>query len=781
MSEDQTYGVQLDLLTQNYNKKLKDVVNTTQMQAKLIEQKAKVNFGGYSPFASMRDLNLSSQSGEVESYQTQIKNVLSDLKMGNIDTSQAKSSLNDLLNDIKLTNDTFAKYTNTRIKINVDDSELSLLQQAGVNTQLIDNYVQITNQDLDKTSENVTKLENNLGKAANEAQKFSQTTNSASKSTSELGQNFEKTMNKGVGSTRRLLFSLFSVHSVWSLISRASSNTLTINDALNSRVNVLNSALGNAVLPIVQKVVGYLEYAVIFGAKIIQFFTGYNALANLTTSNIKNATKSAKELNKTLAGFDEINNIGQTSKGSLAGGVKSDMKALNDFYKKIEEVEQWMNKSGIYGFLEKVKVGFNAIWEAVKPLWDYALKPMLDFALNHPKVLSVLFSIFLGNKLMNGINNVLGTTSTGLIGTHSILNKIAGIGVITILFTVGNIIADLNEIKDIMEKVRNHSYENKKNWLEHETDLKRIYDTMGVNNQNGLDSIEKANKLLEGTNGWWDKIFHYSDEHLANMEQVVIDSQVYYDKLVNIYKQGGLNNDEQITLLNNLYKQVETNDKIIDRLKQQGKDTSELERITNNYKGLTKEVYDNLIDQGVTHDDIYQKIGLEENKILKMTNTNYTCEIDVNANTNPASAAVGAIIGGNYETEIKVEADTKPARNSFKEFFKGIASGPAVLLDGLGFSGLKKWVNSFDVGTNYVPNDQLAMVHKGEMIIPAKYNPTTSGINGGHDEEIIQAIYELKETLENKDMNAYISEDDIGRASSNYRSRRSRQLGKDVG
>ena len=31
-------------------------------------------------------------------------------------------------------------------------------------------------------------------------------------------------------------------------------------------------------------------------------------------------------------------------------------------------------------------------------------------------------------------------------------------------------------------------------------------------------------------------------------------------------------------------------------------------------------------------------------------------------------------------------------------------------------------VPSYDVGTNYVPNDQLAMVHQGEAIIPAKYN-----------------------------------------------------------
>lgn len=767
MSEDQTYGVQLDLLTQNYNKKLQDVVNTTQLQAKLIEQKAKVNFEGYSPFASMRDFNLSIQSEEIENAQNQIKNILSDFKMGNIDTSQAKQSLNDLLQDVELTNNTFAKYTNTLIKINVDDSELSLLQQVGVNTQLIDKYVQITNQDLEKTSENTTKLERNLGKAAYQAQVLNVGTKKTNKNTSELGQNFEKSINKGAHSVQKMLFSLFSVQSVWSLISQASSNAMSNNDELNSKVNVLNSALGNIMLPVVQKIVNYAEYGVIFIGKVVQFFTGIPVFANLTTSSLKNATKQAKELTKTLAGFDEINNIGQNSKGSLAGGIKSDLNALDEFYKKIEEVEQWMQKSGIYSFLEKVKA-------VLTPIWNNILKPMIDYAVEHPEVFTTLFSIFLGSKLVNGISKVLGNGTTGLTGVHGILGKLAGMGVITIGLVVTNIIQDLKEIKDETTAIRNNAYGVNKEWLSSETNLQKIYDTMEVHNTAAKESLRQSSVF-------WNEILGLSDEYLENAELVVIESQLYYEKLLGIYNTNTLNNDEQVTLLGYLYQQVETNDKIVEKLKQQGKDTSELERITNNYKNLTKDVYDNLIDQGVTHDEIYRKIGLEEDKIIKMTNTNYTCEIDVNADTNPASAVVGAFIGGNYGIEMKVDADTKPAKNSFKDFFKGIASGPAVLLEGLGFSGLSKWINSLDVGTNYVPNDQLAMIHKGEMIVPAKYNPATSGINGGHDEEIIEAIYELKETLENKDMNAYISEDDIGRASSNYRSRRSRQLGKDVG
>jgi hypothetical protein len=52
-------------------------------------------------------------------------------------------------------------------------------------------------------------------------------------------------------------------------------------------------------------------------------------------------------------------------------------------------------------------------------------------------------------------------------------------------------------------------------------------------------------------------------------------------------------------------------------------------------------------------------------------------------------------------------------------------------------------VASYDVGTNYVPNDQLAMVHKGEAIIPAKYNrPSTGNDSSG--------LYEVVNNMTNE-------------------------------
>lgn len=67
---------------------------------------------------------------------------------------------------------------------------------------------------------------------------------------------------------------------------------------------------------------------------------------------------------------------------------------------------------------------------------------------------------------------------------------------------------------------------------------------------------------------------------------------------------------------------------------------------------------------------------------------------------------------------------TGPLANAFGGFFGG-GSGGAVSAGASSGTGLK--LPSFDVGTNYVPQDQIAMVHKGEAIIPAAFNKDSLG------------------------------------------------------
>ena len=83
-----------------------------------------------------------------------------------------------------------------------------------------------------------------------------------------------------------------------------------------------------------------------------------------------------------------------------------------------------------------------------------------------------------------------------------------------------------------------------------------------------------------------------------------------------------------------------------------------------------------------------------------------------------------------------------------------------------------------NVGTNYVPEDQLAMIHKGEAVVPKKFN--SKEYFGGTNEETNTKLDDLIEAVRNIEINPYTTIRDVGKASLNYINAKSRQLGESV-
>ena len=65
-------------------------------------------------------------------------------------------------------------------------------------------------------------------------------------------------------------------------------------------------------------------------------------------------------------------------------------------------------------------------------------------------------------------------------------------------------------------------------------------------------------------------------------------------------------------------------------------------------------------------------------------------------------------------------------------------------------------VPSFDVGTNYVPRDMLAQVHKGEAIVPEKFNPAIFNQGNASNAELVQLVATL--TAEVKRLQSLVRE-----------------------
>lgn len=78
-----------------------------------------------------------------------------------------------------------------------------------------------------------------------------------------------------------------------------------------------------------------------------------------------------------------------------------------------------------------------------------------------------------------------------------------------------------------------------------------------------------------------------------------------------------------------------------------------------------------------------------------------------------------------------------------------------------------------DSGTNYVPNDQLAMIHKGEAVIPKKFN-SEDYFNNADTAEKLDRVIDLIESI---DFQPYITVKDIGTTATKYQAQQVRIMG----
>lgn len=77
-----------------------------------------------------------------------------------------------------------------------------------------------------------------------------------------------------------------------------------------------------------------------------------------------------------------------------------------------------------------------------------------------------------------------------------------------------------------------------------------------------------------------------------------------------------------------------------------------------------------------------------------------------------------------------------------------------------------------------MPEDQVAMIHKGEAVVPKKFN--SREYFGRGNEETNYKLDQLIEAVREIEINPYTTIRDVGKASLNYINNKSRQLGESV-
>lgn len=226
-------------------------------------------------------------------------------------------------------------------------------------------------QDLLEVNAQIEKLKNQLGSL--EAKQLGDDLEEIKQTTGGIGINLkdvQKTIKKSTNNAKKFVLSLIGARSVWTGIRKAMSSYLSQNEELQSKLNAIWYGLGSLFAPI-------LEWIINLFAKILAYADAIAKALGFAGINMKKygkAAGAAAKQTKSLASFDEINNIGNNKGGGGGGG------AIADPLKDIKVNKGFLdNLKLILDLVKAIAAGFlawkiaNALSSALGLTWDQVL------------------------------------------------------------------------------------------------------------------------------------------------------------------------------------------------------------------------------------------------------------------------------------------------------------------------------------------------------------------------------------------------------------------------
>lgn len=720
-------SVELTLDTERYKSDLAEALKIfNRFQKELSSRKLGLNKNQIREFDSIFTDIKNTAIRELNTIQNKINSL--ELKSDKLEASwdRALRNLDTSLPEEKW-NEALGKVDEIEVKYNVNEEELTdardnykdlmeLLQENPLEMQYTEEPFAKFNIELDNVADGLTKS----GQKMDELKKKSLGLSSIFGRLSIAGRVFSQMRT----SIATMLNPLNHVRRLWSDIIMADGSNL------GNTFKTVGENIKNYLTPILQKVAVAILNVISYFAQMISIITGKKIdlfkkskdSTDKIKKNMAGTAASAKQVNKQLAGgFDEITDISESVSGGGGGGA-----SLSPLTQDID-----------FKFKE--------------PKLPKVLENIAKFVRDHPKLTGILagltaFTFLGGFKVSSGIfstlSKVLGKGGTGKLASGAS-------GLLGIIGTMALIAATVVICKITYDKVK-EAVQAYKDMKAAQEEAQRVTD-------NGMKkSTTRQQQIMEET-----RLLAQDDEQRKRNIDTII-------KMID-------NNDTYV------------HETLKGRKVQKGAEEEYNKELGNVALGFNEM----LLANEMTEDEQY--------KYYKFLKTYLTPEQLDNAEQLGLTAEQAYNLKNGFkdldqkfETKYKLDAETSAAKSKFDTFVNNIStrlSKPIefklkaniqAMSDSVKRALKMLGINSFAVGTNYVPNDQLAYIHQGEAIVPKKFNDKQFFTSYSSNDETNNLLEKLITAVNNIEINPYTTVKDIGNTAVQYIKDKSRQEGRSV-
>ena len=276
--------------------------------------------------------------------------------------------------------------------------------------------------------------------------------------------NIGKSTSNTIKNVARWALGIFAIESAYGFVRQAVSTLSQYNDQIATDLEYIQFSLASMLQPIIEGLIQLVFRLLTYINYIAQAWFGVNLFANASTKSFEknnkalgNSAKSAKELNKQIAGFDEMNVLNDTSSnsggGAGSGAISLPSMDLSQWQGEVPEWVKWIaeNKDLVIAGLLGIAGGLTAINLGLSLIQGIGVGVALAGI-----ILAIQNLIkFLQDPTFENFTNIIIGIGTAIIGVGIIISSIPIIvaGVITLI--VATIVQNYEYIMGLFNKLIN--------------------------------------------------------------------------------------------------------------------------------------------------------------------------------------------------------------------------------------------------------------------------------------------------------------------------------------